>query len=345
MTSSNYFIPKTEFTHSLDLESRRLLFLAAKLPTNVLQNRGFLVLPKLPPVPLKSCIIFPDLAYSGIPNFWTRCARLKLSTPIQAPNKLISETSNIVRHEYQVTRYNRAQNRLLVEWQGLEKLFWHNLFTLFPEQVGRVKRVNIYLTQYGSLTSFSLISQNVDTIHIYARLDCQLYKLIWTILASLFRDSMETELKYTWYEIEAVIDWLTHKSSLNPAKTSAIPTVTSLRSTQLAYYQQKSREYLRSLNLPTLGHSWIKTGDIIYYGDKKVTNLSHNEQLLLEVLLAKQGETVKYETIIVNVWGENAVMSDWAITKQVQRLRDKLTAHNIPRSVIQAHRKTGYCLV
>ena len=229
------------------MEARRILYLAAKLPTQTYQERGFLILPKLETNLNKNIVIFPNLKYNTIPDFWHQTSKLKLSTPIHAPQNLIDQTINIVRPIYRENIYLSAQKRLLNQWQAIEHQFWSNLFTLFPTYSNLTKQVSIYLTQSGSTTSFELLHKNVDTIHIQARLDTSIDQILWSILTTLFRPKMQNDLHYSWQKSQTTIDWLLKESILNCGIKLTKTVVTQLHNPQIARWRQISLKYQKSL--------------------------------------------------------------------------------------------------
>ncbi len=63
---------------------------------------------------------------------------------------------------------------------------------------------------------------------------------------------MEDELKYSWDEIEAVIDHLLSATSLSSGLPHPHPTLKNLRSDQLAHYRLASTQYLEKLGINTV---------------------------------------------------------------------------------------------
>ena len=85
-----------------------------------------------------------------------------------------------------------------------------------------------------------------------------------------------------------------------------------------------------------------KHGSSYLYGDTKITDLTTKQQILLDLFLAKRGLTVSYEEIAVALWPGNNDWSLYALTKEIQRLRDSLKSCGISAPLILAHRKQGY---
>ena len=205
--------------------------------------------------------------------------------------------------------------------------------------------MNIYLTQFGTISSFNLINKNQRTLHIYARTDITLDKLIWAILVGLFRDKMQVELKYTWEETEAIIDWLVTESALSLGLPKSAPTLTSIRSTQLAKLTQDSQQYLNHLGLGQSSSSWSQTDHNLYYSGKKIIGLTDRQHKLLEVLVTKQGQTVEFDELADVMWPSGSNFSLWAIVKEIARIRKCLTISGVVAPVLQSHRKLGYSLI
>lgn len=325
---------KINFTHSLELESRRLLHIAGSLTKHWFQKHSFLVLPQVLPKVPTSQVIFPDLPYSSIPRFWQQVNRLTLATPQPAPDNLLSSTQKLLTPHYTPQLYNRHLIKLEKQWKSIEKQFWHNLFTLFPTYSNRINSLTIVSSQYGPYTTFNLARTDNSDVTIYVRQDSTLDRLLWSILTVLFRPKMQDELHYTWEEIEALVDWLMHESSLALGLKLTHPTIKNLRAEQIAHYRQQSDTYLASLGFSA---STLTLPPI--------PNLTPQEQKLLDLFRAKRGLTASYEEIANVLWPANPDWSLYAITKAVERLRSQIKNAGINTPVILAHRKIGYSLI
>lgn len=221
--------------------------------------------------------------------------------------------------------------------------FWSTLFTLFPDYSSRVKNIIVISSQYGSSSSFNLATVDNSSITIYLRSDTKIDKLLWSILAALFRPKMQDQQKYSWEEVEAVIDWLMSESSLAAKLPHPHPTLTNLRANQLSKYRQTSEAYLTSLGISGVLRL-EKRGSSYLYGDTKISDLTTKQQILLDLLLARRGLTVSYDEIASALWPDNEDWSLYAITKEVQRLRDQIKSCGISNPLILAHRKLGYSI-
>ncbi|MBP9702745.1 winged helix-turn-helix domain-containing protein [Candidatus Woesebacteria bacterium] len=343
MTSKNWTIPTINFTHSPELEARRILFVAGSLARGWYQKHNFLILPELAARAPSSQVILPNLPYTTIPRFWESVAKLKLVTPQLAPAPLIAATEALCKPFYKPALYVSHLSELEKSYNQVKDNFWNTLFTLFPSYSSRVKVITIISSQYGSSSSFNLATTEYSSITIYLRSDTKIDKLLWSILAAIFRPKMQDEQKYSWEEVEAVIDWLMSESSLAAKLSHPHPTLTNLRANQLSKYRQDSEAYLSSLGISGVLRL-EKLSSSYSYGDTKISDLTTKQQILLDLLLVRRGLTVSYDEIAASLWPDDEDWSLYAITKEVQRLRDKIKSCGINSPLIHAHRKLGYSI-
>lgn len=343
LTSKNRTIPTISFTHSPELEARRILFVAGSLARGWYQKHDFLVLPALEPHAPASQVVFPNLPYSSIPRFWDLVSKLKLTTPQTAPNKLLNSAISLITPNHNLQQYLFHLSKLEEQYNQVKDNFWNNFYTLYPQHISRVKEISIVSTSYGSVSSFSLARSEQSSITIYIRQDVSIDKLLWSILASVLRPKMQDELKYSWEEIEAVIDHLLSETSLSSGLPHPHPTLKNLRSDQLAQYRLTSTQYLERLGINTV-LKLTKVNNLYRYGDTLIVNLTKKEEMLLDLFLTKRGLTVSYEEIASVLWPNNDDWSLYALSKEIQRLRDKIKSNGINTRLIHAHRKLGYSI-
>lgn len=334
MTSKNWIIPTISFPNSLEMEARRILFITASLTHNWYQKHDFLILKELSVRVPTSQVIVPDLAYNSISKYWSRVAKLKLATPIDSPTLLLYEVMDLLNSKYNQTQYDKHSTTIKNNFSSIQNKFWNNLFTLFPKYQNNIKNIHVFSTKYGPSSTFSLADKPDSTITIYLRQDSGIDQLLWTILASLFRGTMESKLKLTWEEIETTIDWIMSESNLSCGLPIRSPVIKNIRSDQMAEYRRRSQAHLTTLGF-IRNTNW----------EQKITNLSKNEQLLLEVLAAKHGETVTYDEIASIIWPKGENFSLFAISKEIERLRKRIKNSGINIPVIHTHRKVGYSLL
>jgi hypothetical protein len=75
---------------------------------------------------------------------------------------------------------------------------------------------------------------------------------------------------------------------------------------------------------------WDRENDEVYFLGKPLKyELANKEFVLLKLLLSKPGRTFSREEIMNQVWGEEHFPSDWALDKQISRLREKIGQENL----------------
>ena len=343
MTSSKTTTPpQITIQHSSRSEAVYLIYLARVIQIHKFQSRGFLILPTLPQPRLQNIVVFPDLDYTSIPNFWPKVSKLKPWTPIKAPESLIKATSQLLTPLYQSKLYQSPVNQLHSQLNQHLTPFWTKFTQFFPQYTNRLTKVNIYPTQLGAISTFRLAKQENSTTDIYLRLDATIVDFFEAILTIILRPHLE-QLHFSWEEIESIVDFLLLDSTLALKDVPYYGTIPHLRQQQFGRYQKQSQTYLTKLGITT--HSfWQIKNQQIYFQDKPLENLSLNEQKLLEVLILKRPKIATFDEIIEHVWPQNYEITQWAVTKLVQRLRRKLHQNHIHLPLIQAHRKHGYSL-
>lgn len=229
-------------------------------------------------------------------------------------------------------------------WLAIEKEFWSNLFTLFPNYRNMIARVNIYSTQFGPYTTFSLAKHGKNDITIFIRQDSRLDRLLWTLLTCIFRSRMQDDMKMSWEEIEATVDWLMSESALNCGLTFTHPTIKNLRADQIAHYRKMSEKYIAKLGF-ALTTKLEKKNEEYVFGEIRIPGLSANDKLLLDLLFTKRGQTVKFDEIAAVLWPSYEDWSLYAVVKAVERLRKRIKDSGINLPVIHTQRRIGYSLL
>ena len=73
-------------------------------------------------------------------------------------------------------------------------------------------------------------------------------------------------------------------------------------------------------------------------------NLSPTEKIILRLLIQKAGGVVTFDEFGNELFGDENDFSLYAISKNIERLRNKLEANGISGSYIQTLRSKGYVL-
>src|SRR3989344_5863586 len=333
-------IPVTKWVYSRETEAQRVLHAAAQTANRFYPKIGFLVLPRLISGNPRF-VYLPQFDYQQIPDFWVCAARTDNENLILHGNDLSKQLETLIPTE------SIDYSGLLMSWQKIEKDFWLVLYQLFPWLSGKIIKVMIMPTKYGTNTSFSVTSlkQLKITIIIWVREDQFPCQLAEGIISSLFSQDVWINNIYTWNEREAFVDLLMTNTPLAELFPDYQGTLLSLRTQEEAKLAKESVEYLKSLRLPT-GEVFKFKSNQIMINNQPLRNLTKQEWKLMELLIKSQNQLVSLNQIGDVLWKDNEEkFSPWAMTKLVERLRKKLRNAGVCPELIQTQRGRGYLLI
>jgi len=325
---------ETVWEYSPELEAKRLLHNAHQIATGFYKLNGFIVLPH--PAPAADNIVsLPKLPYLSIPRFWDQAARLDVSTlPINVPPALLRSTVNLLESAH-LPQSNFAATQKL--WNKHQDKIISAIYGLIPGKKNSISKIIIWPTAFGTGCSFSQSKHPPEPVYIWLRNDHGVASIVEAILTSITRPDVYEHLGGLWQESEIIVDWLLTYSPLakivKEIDPSVVTTLTmkSTRTKQNASLTQKSDEFLRQIGAPTVSPAQINPS-IFTPSEKNIFNL----------LLSRSPNIVTFDELSTTN-PEN--FSLYAISKSIQRLRDKLERSGISGSFIQTKRGEGYLLV
>lgn len=337
---------KTTWEFSLQTEVSRVVDVAKSIATGFFRLNNFYILPKINRDISGQCVVFPDLNYQRIPRFWEKVRVVKDETfPIKVSKVLAEGVGNILakrllrKPEFDVTRklWDTAQSEIL-----------QAIFDILPSKKGLLKEVIIYPTVFGTTCSFSYFKDG--KIYIYLREDQGVYAISEAILTSLTRVEIFEDLGGSWSESELLVDFLLTKSKFSRVlkkfspESTYFPTLKSIRVKQSAKICKESERFYDKLGLPQSENVFglgQKTPTVF---GKPVNNLTLTEKLILELLIKKANSVISFDDLGNVLFDRESDFSLYAITKSMQRVRDKLEENGVSGSYIQTLRGQGYLL-
>lgn len=334
---------RTAWKYSPQTETARLVHVASHVASGFFKANNFWVLPYGKCPNLENCVSLPDLPYLSIPRFWDRCSRINTKViPLRVPPDLLRATEILLAGAgMPKPNWSKTEER----WFKIEKKIIAEIYKLIPAKKNWIKKIVIWPTAFGTGASFNLVRRPPYDIYIWLRADRGVAAIVESILTSLTRLDVYSQLGGMWSESEIIVDWLLKYSPLYPLLRQSDPnvdrtyTIKATRATQQAKLLQESAAFLARLGAPTTDTSTLKN---------LVTNgvLSPREKEILQLLLSHSPQVVTFDEIGDILFSKNPDnFSLYAITKQVQRLRDKLEKNGISGSFIQTKRGKGYLLV
>lgn len=298
-------------------ESLRLVNIAAGVSCGFFKHNGFLVLPQNRVEPSSSRIVtLPELNYFSVPRFWERVGRMDYK-------KLIGDyhipVADDLMFDLPVPKYKEID---------ISKI-WPVICSVVPSAKD-VRTIHVWPTNFGTTCSFSLCDGKPPyDVYVWLRVDQGESALVEAIITSLTRPAQPNA---SWSESEATVDWIMTDSAVaGVLKSKANETIADTRSKISANLQKQSDDFLAKIGAPQITLETIK--------QIKVDDFSQKERLLWQKFISSPNRLVSFDEI-----GDENDFSLYAITKTIQRLRDKIESQGITGSLIQSKRGEGYIL-
>ena len=339
---------KTLWEYSLKTEALRILHCARQISVGFYRANNFYVLPYRETNNKYSDVVFPDLPYCNIPRFWKKVASVNTATlPIKANNGLIKQIEKLTKSSHfpkpKITNVKKV-------WEKAQKEIIKDIYQIMPDRRSAIKKIIIYPTLFGTSTSFSLLKSFPATFIIYLREDQDIYTITEALTTSLTRSSDCHKSNPKWLESEFLTDWLMTKSVIANVlnkyqpKTNWTPTIKQVGNKQNARPLKESEEFYKKLGVPMLNKPFSSNGKIPLLNGKPINNLTEREREMLVAMINKKGDTLTFDELGEILFINEKNFSLYAISKTIQRLRDKFEENGVSGSYIQTLRGKGYLL-
>lgn len=337
---------KTIWEYSEQTEALRLLHAAHQISVGFYKINNFIVLPFVPKTKGLNFVTFPDLAYNTIPRFWEKVKYLNIvDLPVKADSELVKSVMDLLRS----ARLPNPQFSTLKNiWGEIQDKIVETIYKIMPSKSGCIKKIIIYPTAFGTGASFNWINKKGEVI-MYIRQDKSIASIVEAIVTSITRQDIYKKLEGMWQESEIISDWLVTESALSPIikrynSEGFVPTMKGVRIKQQAKLLSKSDEFYKKLGFPSTESIFGLNGLTPEVNKKPVENLSTTEKVILKLLIQKAGGIVSFDDLGNEIFKNDQNFSLYAITKSIERLRNKLEANGVSGSYIQTLRGKGYLL-
>lgn len=325
----------TKWEYSLKTEALRLLHDANGIATGFFRLNQFYPLPYTKNAPCgNNIVLLPDLPYLSIPRFWDRVAKIDIShlpgSNNSVPTELISQAQTLLENANLVTpKYQSTQKA----WVRIEKRVLDTIYSLIPHTRNSIKSITVWPTNFGTSCSFNVCDPKSKShnIYIWLRQDQGIGAIVEGILSSLTYRNVSEQLNGLWAETEIIVDWLLTFSPLSKLVPKTPKTIKATRSIQSASLLQQSKTFLTKIGVPPVSPKQLDT-----------TSFSPSERQIYILLLSRSPSIVTFDELS-SANPEN--FSLYAISKSIQRLRDRLEKSGVSGSFIQTKRGEGYLLV
>ena len=339
---------KTNWKYSLETEAERVLHCAHQMVTGFYRANNFHVLPLKHPLASVKTVSFPDLPYNKIPRFWNIARKTDvLNLPMKTDRKVVNALVSLLEKE-KIEKPNYTN--LVKPWEKAEKNVLSEIERIIPGKKGKIDSIKIYPTSFGTSSSFNKVTKYPAKVIMYLRQDQDIYTLTEALLSAITRDDVFKELKGIWNESELLVDWLITKSSISkvleryqPDK-KFIPTLTKTRTQQSAKLLKESDRFYKKLGVPITEKVFKPNGKSPIINGKAAENLTLKETELLNFFIKNQNKVISFDKLADIIFSDYDDFSLWAITKTIERLRNKLEENGVSGSYIQTLRGQGYLL-
>lgn len=324
----------TRWEYSLDHEAQRLIHATRQIAVGFYKTNGFYPVPYGTKPAHDISVLLPDLNYLSIPRFWEKAAKVPIEQMhmIDQPELTASLKKLLV-----ATPPEPDFAKIKSHWAKIAPGFFEQVYKILPQKRGLVKELFIWPTNFGTSCSFSGIEFTPRKIYIWLRADQGVENIGWAILSALTRQDLIDHLGGLWQESQILVDWLMNETMLSKFFTHPRKSMYILRSKQNASHLETSTKFLTKIGAPNIDSSTIKNID--------TASFTSREKKLLDLLTAKSPQIVTFDEINELLTNNYEQFSLYAISKSIQRLRDRLEKSGISGSFIQTKRGEGYLLV
>lgn len=337
----------TTWEYSVKSEAERLVHTAHQIIIGFYKANNFVVLSDNPKSSNTQTVVFPLLPYNQISRFWEQIKMVNISNlPVEISDKLIVELSNLLTKS-NLKRPEFEKTKLL--WEKAESEVLEEIYKIVPSKKDKIKKIIIYPTIFGTGGSFNLLESNGEVI-IHLREDKGIHNITEAIVTSLTRQDIYTKLDGLWSESEIISDYLVTETSIANVLAkyekaeSYIPTIKGVRGKDHLKLVLESDELYKKLGIPEFSTPFSKRESTPLIFDKPITNLSETEKKLIILFIDNENKIIDFDQIGEVIFKTNDDFSLYAISKSIQRLRDKFETNGISGSYIQTLRGKGYML-
>lgn len=337
----------TTWEFSSRSEAERLIHCARQIVVGFYKSNGFTVLPFIPNQDNSKIVSFPDLAYNTIPRFWDQVRKINVdSFPLVIETKLLDSVTALIESSHLPSP---EYSKLAELWAKAESDIIAKIYEVLPSKKDIIKNIFIHPTSFGTSCSFNQIEDNGDVI-IYLRQGGGIHTIVEAIITVLTRNDIYSKLSGLWSESEMITDFLVTESAIATVlqKYESVelynPTIKNTRLKEIASLTQQSNDFYKKLGLPNFEAPFAIVDNSPRLFQKPLDVLSASESNLIRVLIENQNQVVDFDTIGTMLFKNEDDFSLFAISKTIQRLRDKLESMGISGSYIQTLRGKGYLL-
>lgn len=334
---------KTIFSSCPVTEIERLVHACAVSASGFYNRNGFVILPKVEISFREVVVVLPELEYRSIPYFWQRVMVVPTQFSMNVPHDVQRDIEKLTTKS--LAGVSEARLASWVKgWGQVETVFWEVVGLFFPEEIGYIKQVEVRVTHYGSSSSFSFLERKRgQKLIVYVRDDSGVAEIAESIVTALLYPDRET-YGFSWSRREAIVDFFMTRKEMRTLFPHYKPTLSGISRVTMGI-KEKSELFMRKIGM-VYGQRKIEIlSGILFVKDVNVDRgFGPLERKVIGLLTSKQGELVTFDEIEDVIWGQGEMKSLWAITKLMQRIRNKLIKCGLSENCLRTLRGRGYVL-
>jgi len=350
---------KTTVEYSEITEYQRILFVCHYLKNGFYQSKDFYLLPYQ--INNSRVIFLPELKIFKNSDFFADLSNKKgniFTKPFQHKASYYQEQLLAELKEYETNSISRDIDEVIKLWNKISNKFFSLCDKFIPGLFDNYSGIIIRPTKYGSICSEFASETNSDEIKLYLREDADINHLIEGILMTPLNFAGQKKLleDFSWEEREAIIDFLINNTSLGKLSSNDVfsdkiqlklnkqCTLPNLRDKSYLKLSKDSRNYYEKLGFPS--KIIIKLSPRTISINNEIIPFTKSEDKVFRLLFRNSNEIVTIDEIGKALWLEKSIesFSLSAITKLIQRIRDKIEKSGITPSLIETQRNRGFTL-
>ena len=329
-------VPESVWMHTPITDSVKILFECDQIKKGLTQSHNMLITKKLQSKN-SATIHIPSLKCLFESSFWD-------SIPKKYYSKVNDNLDSTVKKLADNLEYDDFNFSILKkEYEEKASLIWSLFLEYMPKLFKGIKRVEVYPTPYGSISSeYSSFLVDSSIVKIFIRKDASLANLFEMIISE--RIKRLSLFKGDWMIKEGVVDFILLETKLADIFTGYIPTIDGIKNNQNGKLAIESIKYFKQIGYPI--KSVLKIyGDNIYAGENVIKIRSY-QYSILKLLIENRNKIVTYDEIADVIWGKfsDEKFSLYAITKLVERIRTRLKEEGINKDIIYTIKGKGFAL-
>lgn len=332
---------KVKWVYNEEREVNRVLYTCIGLANSFYDSINMNIVPYSGKRHKVNTVVVPEVPYNTVINFWKKIRKLSIiEIDVIATSIYFDEVRNMLKQKNLLTEpsYEKIYKEFDKEKENIFKIL-----ATIPFINGQIKEIEIFPTKFGTISSFSHLSED-KIVRLYIREDAKIADLLISIVASIVKPIIEKKYKATWWESQMVTYFIISESELS--KYADLNNMLQLQGSR--NNPKTSAELLTEIDfLENLGisksHHLSVVNDNIFHENIKIASLTYSEVKALTELIENYPEPVSHSTMSKALCPGNLYSSKDAVYKAVERLRIKLKNAGVKSNILNVRNK-GYLL-